>query len=267
MKSLLIYWVLAGAVMMAPITALGQPQDAPPLFDAAQAQFEEAMERHRRRADDLDTRQTFYEAASAFADIYEQGVRSANVCVNAGNGFYFAGDQARALLWYLRAEQLANRPKIRSGVAALRRLCNAQRWPAEQGSIGRVLMFWHYDLKRATKQLWLLLLFPPGAVLIAISLYVTRRRVLRRVGMALMIVGGTLGVSDLVATAWPEPPAAVILSDTVGRTGNGRGYSVNIPRLPAGQEIKLLEHRNDWLHVKLPDQSTCWIPATTAEKV
>lgn len=267
MKSWLAHLVLLCVALTGASLARGQSPEAQASFDAAQQRFAQAMERRRQQDDALATRQAFYESATEFATLYEDGARSANVCVNAGNGFYLAGDTARALLWYLRAEQLANRPEIRSGVAALRRVCGGQHWPAQQGSIGRVLMFWHFDLARTTKQMYLLILFPLGTALVIVSLFVRRRRVLVRLGIGLMLIGGTLGVSDLVATARPEPPPAVVLSDTVGRTGNGQGYSVSVHHLTAGQEVRLLEQRDDWLRVQLPDQSTCWIPAATAERV
>jgi len=34
--------------------------------------------------------------------------------------------------------------------------------------------------------------------------------------------------------------------------------------LHAGTEFVLVEQRNDWLHVELPDGRRCWLPAQAA---
>jgi hypothetical protein len=235
--------------------------EAQTLFDTAMKTLQEQDERA------LDARKTFHQAASRFAAIAESGVRSANLCVNAGNAYHFAGDDPRALLWYLRANRLANTPETRTGAAALRRACGADLWPHEAGSIGRALMFWHYDLSRTTKQWILLATYPVGWVMLTASLLVRRRRLWVRVGLVLAVVGAAMGVSDLVTLGAPGAPPAVVLETTKGYAGDGARYSTTLERITPGQEVNILETRGGWLHVALPGGVTCWVPADTCETV
>jgi hypothetical protein len=130
------------ALLLSP--ALLRAGDAQQAFAEAQALFDDAKASLQQAGpDSLASRRMFREAATRFAEIMQDGIRSPNLCANAGNAFYFAGDDPRALLWYLRAERLANTRETRNGVASLRRACGATLWPPESGSIGRVLMFCH----------------------------------------------------------------------------------------------------------------------------
>lgn len=238
-------------------------------FAAAQRIFNQARQRAGAGADDSVTvRRTYREAANAFAGLAADGVRSVNLCVNAANAYHLAGDPARALLWYLRANDIANTAETRGGVATLRRLCDAEPWPETRGSIGRALMFWHYDLTRITKQRIFFALFPAGCGLLLACVFLFRwRRVLVRVGLAVTLAGAVIGVSDVVAARYPPAAPAVVLTSAAGRAGNGESYSVVVREIRAGQEVKIVAARDNWLHVTLPSGTTCWLPASTVERV
>ena len=80
--------------------------------------------------------------------------------------------------------------------------------------------------------------------------------------LAFLFVGSL--VAEIVSGGRAE--AGVILSPQVtARKGDGESYepSFNQP-LHAGTEFILLESRNDWHHVELPDGRECWIPARSA---
>ncbi|MGQ9649129.1 MAG: hypothetical protein ACUVXJ_03385 [Phycisphaerae bacterium] len=236
-------------------------------FTEAQALFEAAQRRLAEdKADPVEAKRMFHEAAGRFAGIVADGVASVNLCVNTGNAYHFAGDDARALLWYLRAEKLANTPEVRSGLATLRRIINAEPRPAERTSIGRVLMFWHYDLSRRTKQVLMLATYPIGCGLLLTGL-MSRRRVLLRLAMTFMFVGAVVGVSDLVTAMVPPAPWAVVLEPCEGRSGNGLAYSVIVPSVRMGQEVRIIERRPDWVRVEMPSGVRCWLPAETCEAV
>lgn len=235
--------------------------DAQARFEAAQAKLAEAG------ADPLDARRAFRESAESFAALARDGVVSAHLCVNTGNAYHFAGDDPRALLWYLRAARLANTPETRSGLATLRRVCKAEPWPPPRPSIGRVLMSWHYDLGRGLKQTVLLVLYPAGTLLIIIGLFARRRRPWLHTGLALMIVGGIMGVSDVVAASARGDEWAVVLEPARGFSGDGRMYSIVVDAITPGQEVRLLETRPAWLQVELPNGTRCWLPADQCETV
>lgn len=230
------------------------------LFEKAQAQMV------GEKGGSLEARRLFHEAAGRFAAIAADGAVSHNLCVNAGNAYHFAGDNARALLWYLRAEKLGNTPAARSGLATLRRLINAEQRVPERMSIGRVLMFWHDDLSRRTKQILMLAIYPAGCALLLTGL-MTRRRVVTRLAVALLLAGGVMGVSDLVTTLAPSAPWAVIVESTEGRSGNGPAYSVVASSIRAGQEVRIVDVRPSWVQIEMPTGLRCWVQAGNCERI
>lgn len=237
-------------------------------FAQAQREFDQARAKLAEEGNDsVEARRAFRDSAERFAVIAHDGFATANVCVNAGNAFHFAGDEPRALLWYLRARQVANTPEIRAGLAALRRVCGTELWPPPRGSVGRVLMFWHYDLGRRWKQALLLALYPAGVVLAMAGLFRRQRRWVFRGGLMLMLVGAVLGVSDVVAAHRPAEQWAVVLRQTKGYAGDGEMYSTIVDAINSGQEVRLLESRGDWRHVELPSGGRCWLPAHVCEPV
>jgi hypothetical protein len=257
--------LLTGVILTSP-----EPSDASPeeRFAEAQATFNDAMSAMKNSENDpLTARRQFYDAAEEFARVYEDGTATDHVCVNAGNAYHFAGDEARALLWYLRAVKLSNSPETRAGLASLRRACGAQPWPPEQASILRVLMSWHHDVHRSTKQWIVLIAYPAGCVLIVLSIVTRRKLVLRRVGITLLVIGLVFGLSDLITAVGPQERRAVVLEQIAGHAGNAETYSVVVEKIKPGQEAKLLETREGWVRLELPSGTTCWVLAETCEQV
>ncbi len=237
-------------------------------FAEAQAAFDAAREAQAQAEDDtVEAQRRFYGAAKQFAELAQGGVRSVNLYVNAGNAYHFAGDDPRALLWYLRANELSNTTETRNGLIAVRDVCGAEAWPHDPGSIGRALMFWHHDLSQPVKQRIFLAAFPLGCLLVVVAVLIRRRSVWLRLGLALMVVGATMGVSDLATSLNGGRPLAVVLEDGQGYAGNGEGYSIVLDHIRPGQEVKIIESRQDWTHVELPAGTTCWLRAEICEKV
>lgn len=263
---------LAMTCCLLATAAFGQVDPSAPSpeerFAHAQATFDEAMSAAESETSDaLTARRTFYDAARGFADLFADGIASDHVCVNAGNAYHFAGDDARALLWYLRAVRLTNSPEARAGLASLRRTSGAELWPTEQASILRVLISWHHDLRRSTKQIITLTTVPLGCVLVIVAMFVSHRTVIRRVGILLIVIGLVFGVSDLVTALGPRAQWAVVVEQTRGYAGNAETYSVTAEQIRPGQEAKLLETREGWMRIERPSGTTCWVPAETCEPV
>ncbi|MGD2110202.1 MAG: hypothetical protein PVI86_12540 [Phycisphaerae bacterium] len=236
----------------------------------ANAQFTFNAAKRMLAESDVDTveaRKQFYDAARTFAALAEEGIPSVNLYVNTGNAFHFAGDDARTLLWYLRANRLSNTAETRNGIIALRNACDTKPWPHEIGSVGRALMFWHYDLARPVKHWILLATYPLGTVMLLAAVFVRRRSMWTRLGIVLMILGATVGISDLVVTVTGDGQWAVVLEEAKGYAGDGEGYSTVVDRIAPGQEIKIVNTRKGWVHVELPSGVTCWLRAELCERV
>jgi hypothetical protein len=252
---------LAANTAKAESSAKQRFADAQAVFDSAKQAMQDGG------TESVEARQRFHEAATQFTAIARDGTVSPNLCVNAGNAFHFAGDEPRALLWYLKAMQLANTPETRNGVTTLRRTCGAELWPPEPTSIGRVLMSWHYDVSRRTKQRLMLATYPLGCVLVIVSLFARRRPMWLRLGLVLICIGATMGISDVATSLGPGDRWAVVVEGGKGYAGDGEGYSVVVDGLKPGQEVKLIETRPEWVRVALPNGTTCWVRAGTCDEV
>lgn len=260
-------FVTCGAALMMIAPAVSK-LSAEERFAEAQSLFDDAK---RTLAEpDGDTvagRRQFHEAAQKFAALARDGVRSVNLYVNTGNAFHFAGDEPRALLWYLRANRLANTAETRNGLVALRNACGAKPWPHDTGSVGRALLFWHYDLGRPTKHWILIATYPLGCIVFLAAWFTGRRPAWKRLGLALMVIGATMGISDLFAATTGDGRWAVVVESGKGYAGDGEGYSIVVDRITPGQEVKVVESRDEWMQVKLPSGATCWIEADICEVV
>jgi len=170
-------------------------------------------------------------------------------------------------LWYLRAARIENTPETRGGLAALRRVCKASLWPPQRASIGRALMSWHYDLSRRTKQMVLLAAYPAGCLMMIVGALWRRRSAWLRAGVTLAVIGAVIGISDVTTALAPGDEWAVVLEQAGGYAGDGEGYSVIVDSITAGQEVKVVETRQEWVHVELPSRGRCWVRAEACERV
>lgn len=254
--------VTIAALGMVSASATASPQAR---FDEAQAVFEAAQRQLAdAQRDQVEVRRQFHESALRFADLADD-VTSPNLCVNTGNAYHFAGENPRALLWYLRADRFAGTEKTRSGLASLRRVCGVDLWPRPEASIGQILMSWHYDLSRPVKQILLLTFYPLGCILVTVSLFARRRATWRRLGVTLIVMGSVIGISDVVTATVSADRWAVVLEPAEGHAGDGSGYPIVADAITPGQEVKVVESRPDWIKVELPSGKAFWIPSKTCE--
>ena len=75
------------------------------------------------------------------------------------------------------------------------------------------------------------------------------------------LVGAAVGVSDLVATATRDGQWVVVLEEGKGYAGDSEGYSIVVDRIAPGQKVKIIEAREERVHVELPSGTRCWLPA------
>ena len=56
--------------------------------------------------------------------------------------------------------------------------------------------------------------------------------------------------------------------EVTARKGDSTSYEASFQDpLHAGAEFLLVEERNDWVHVELPDGRRCWLPAQSIAMV
>ena len=65
-----------------------------------------------------------------------------------------------------------------------------------------------------------------------------------------------------------HPAGVVVADEVVVRKGNGEGFEPQLEQpLTEGVEFVVLEARDDWLMIELPDGNTGWIKASQAELI
>ena len=78
-------------------------------------------------------------------------------------------------------------------------------------------------------------------------------------------------LSSLIAEAKTQADSlcgVITAKEIIARQGDGENYSpIFKDPLHAGTEFDLLESRPGWLHIKLFDDSDCWIPKASAELI
>lgn len=202
--------------------------------------------------------------------VLEGGVRNGMLFYNIGNAYFRMNDIGRAILNYRRAEQYI--PADRNLARNLRTAREARQDTFEEGQsvkVMRTLLFWHHDIQPGTRSMLfggLSLLFWGLA---ALRLF----RPQWSPGWALGLFGGLsiLFLGSLAfesATQTSQQAGVLIAPQVIARTGDGQSYEPSFKDpLHAGTEFVLLEVRNEWNHIELPDGRQCWIPTDSASLV
>lgn len=250
---------------MAPF-ALAAPEPMSDLLSQANALFREGNEVSLR---DQNAARSLYRRAALRLEriVREGGVRNGQLLYNLGNAYFQAGDIGRAILNYRRAElYIPGDANVEQNLSQARKSRQDTFEEKQQTKVLRTLLFWHYDLSLKTRS-WLLAVFS-GAFWIAAAIKLRRSA---WIPAALLVVAGAIGLLFLgslaaEAIAGKNAQAGVILAEQVtARKGDGESYepSFNEP-LHAGAEFTVLDSRNDWRQIELPDGRQCWIPEKSA---
>ena len=213
----------------------------------------------------------FAEAARAYQSVAEDGnIRNGYLYYNTGNAWYMAGDLGRAILYYRRAERyLPADPDVRENLQAAR----SQRIDSipEKGPppVLARLLGWHFHTATRTRGwvfaiLWIACWGAWFAWKSRGSANARRLFVVTALPAALLL--GSLA-ADAVAQL-RDRPGVIVAEEVVARKGDGAMYHpAFLAPLHAGTEFQLLEQRDGWWKIRLPDGQTCWIPARSARLV
>lgn len=209
----------------------------------------------------------FAEAVVGFETLVRAGFDDGRLHYDLGNAHLRASDLGRAIASYRRAAQRLPRDSdIAANLAFARKSARDAIAPPQPPSVVRALGFWHFLLGPAELR-WSLV----GANLLAWSLAAVallrpRGEVIRWFVAATFGLVALLGASVL-ADAFFAPRVAVVVPATVEALAGPADDAVLRFELHAGSEVRVVEQREGWLRVALPDDQQGWIPATTAEVV
>ena len=242
---------LAGGVM-------AQEPSAPDMMAIANQRFE---------------RGEFAEAAQQYEALIGLGYRDTSVYYNLGNAYHEDGDLGRAVLNYLRAEELSPRdPDVIANLHLARSLTVDQLQAEGDSLVASVADFGRRWATATEFGVAALLLWAVAGVAVSVSIIrplMRRRTIPRSVAAAafvVMLVPLVLLLSMLYSN--PYENTGVVTAGTVEvLSGPGPQYGEEFT-LHSGAQVRLVDSRHGWLQVALPGgELEGWLPAHAIEAV
>jgi len=246
-------------ISLAGDSILGKSMDA--IFADANQHFDQANSSAMRAP--AEAQELYQQAILKYQYITEHSQDpSAALYINLGNAYFLAGEHGHAVLNYqqalrldpTQADALHNLHYLRSITVDELAVSSSQR-------ITATLLFWH----RWPASIRIALLAISNIVfwgLLAQLLYKRKkwhRLTLASSGSVAVIFSFSLWVSH---RGYDQSTDAVVVArEVIARHGNGYIYdSAFTSPLHAGTEFTILESRDEWLHARLLNGKSCWLP-------
>jgi tetratricopeptide (TPR) repeat protein len=222
-----------------------------------------------REAEAAYTNGDYRQSAQLYQQIVDAGIQRSEIYFNLGNAYFQLHDLGRALVNYRRAEQYAPRDDdLKLNMARIRtqRVDSLGDYAALAAQITNSLT--GVASNSEFEMLLLLLWWIFCGLGIVYALLPTWRRYVKLMVIAagiLMVFIGVLEGVRFVADA-TYPPAVVVTEMVSVMSGPDTAY-MEIFELHAAAEIRIIEQRNDWVRIQLPDLEEGWIQSGAVEKV
>lgn len=225
--------------------------------DRADELFSLAMQMREEKPDEAQP--LFVEAALRF----EADERF----LNAGNSWFFASENGRALVNYRAAERRAPFDRqLRESIEFLR-VSRADAFPPSDTPTGKLAATWNRyctwtpSLRAGS---FVLAYLVAWAVFLAVQL--TGRRIHRAVWVVLLVAVMVPLIS--LAHSSLQNAEGVVIEDAVARLGPGYAYDPAFEQpLHKATEFTWMEIRQGWVRVRLPDDSEGWLRESACMKV
>ena len=215
----------------------------------------------------------FAEAAQQYEDLLANGYGDTALYYNLGNSYLQGGDFGRAILNYLRAEELSPRnPDVRANLDRARSM-TLDQIETERDSLVESVSYlgrrWMTpgELGAVALLLWTVASMAIGALLVWRS---TPSRIALRIVAGIMSVATLLSLALLLSMIYANPydNTGVVTVETVDAlSGPGFQYPEAFT-LRSGAQVRLVDSQPGWLRVALPGgELRGWTPAHTVEAV
>ena len=242
------------------------------LAAVAQAAVTQAVDAYTRAlaTQDRDERLAgFRESERQFLQVIAGGVENADLYTNLGNAALQGEHLGAAVLAYRRALRLDP-----DHTRALQNLEHARGLLAdwvprrEPAGLASSFFFWHRTLAREERALAGAFCFLVAGALIAGGIHF-RQSALRNSawvpGLAWLVLMISLAID---AGGGDREDAVVVAEEAVLRVADSALAPVALPRpLPAGAEVRVLEVRSPWLHVRLANGRDAWLAEDRVARV
>ncbi|MCE9533341.1 MAG: SH3 domain-containing protein [Planctomycetes bacterium] len=232
--------------------------------------FHRAVESYRaglEARNDVEKAQPFFrQAAGAFAELWNDGVRNPLLARDMAQAYLLSGNLAEAIRAYHLGLRLAPHDRdLQAGLAFARekvpypatsKLAAACR-PRERVSILKLHSSEEYQV--IAFGIYFL------GMLAAARAWMTRRRGTWIAAGLLLSLAGTLAIwvyreERLLENDYRSSLAIIADKGTSLRRGNGSEFPLRLnDKLPAGVEARILGDRGGWVHIELADGTVGWV--------
>lgn len=211
----------------------------------------------------------FHQSAKLYQQVVDAGIQRSEVYFNLGNAYFQLHDLGRALVNYRQAEQLVPRDDdLKLNMARIRaqRLDSLGDYAALGDQITNSLtgLVSNSEFELLLVVLWWLCC----GLGIAYALLPNWRMYLKWLvivtSMMTILIGVLEGVRLTVDAT--NPPAVVVIETVSVMSGPDVSY-MKIFELHAAAEVRIIETRNDWVRIQLPNLEEGWVQLEGVEKV
>jgi hypothetical protein len=216
-------------------------------FQAAQTAFDQATKP-----------EDFMKVAAMYQEMIDDGAVSGAVFYNQGNAWMRAKQPGRAIAAYRQAERYIPRnPNLDANLQyALGQSASAHR------PIFETILFWQNWLSYPEKFYGAAAAALLTFCFAAIKLFTSRRRLWGRLVLAGAVITALMTIS--AAYDWYRfdyvVHGVIAQADVVTRKGNAESYEPALnEKLSEGTEFRVLEHRGQWLLIRLPGGQEGWV--------
>jgi len=257
--------LLCVACLGLPLAASAEPAALDQVLSDAVESYRQGLDTERR-----DPRlEEFRRSQRLFASAVERGVESAELYTNLGNAALQAEDLGGAVLAYRRALRLdADHARALQNLEHARSLLPG--WVPRPQAAGLLdsLFFWHRRVPVPARELAAAAAFAGMALLVAAGIR-WRQSALRNAavlpGLAWVLLLGSV-VLDPGGTGADE--AVVTVPEAVARAADSKLAPSAFPHpLPGGVELRILEHREPWLRVRLANGRDAWLQQSSVTRI
>jgi tetratricopeptide (TPR) repeat protein len=198
-------------------------------------------------------------AITLYTSLLEQGVENGTIYYNLGNAYLRNGELGRAIAAYRHSQSFQPRNQdLHANLDFARKSAKDAIQPPQPSALLATLFFWHYQLS-LSELVWTVLVVNLLLwSILVLRLYRRASEALRWTFFGLLLLLLATGGSLAVHTLFPAQIAVVVPQEVDALTGPSDDAVVRF-KLHAGSEVRVMDQRDGWLRIALPDDQQGWV--------
>ncbi|WP_372367008.1 hypothetical protein [Candidatus Uabimicrobium sp. HlEnr_7] len=219
------------------------------------------------------SKEQYLEVVSMYEEIIDKGVKNGYVYYNLANTYLKAQRLDYAILNYKRAERyIPTDPylieHLKLATAQLQEKIEFKK--VEEQIALRYLFFWHFNWKYDMRLLVFIIVYTCFWLLLIAKLLswkIPFWNLFVPTTVVLLAIGGSVAHDVFFEV---ENSTAVLVGNNIEiRKGDAATYEelYGEQKIPGGVEVKVLEQRNDWSKIELPDRLHGWVKSNFIKKI